>query len=156
MFIAAKSYALCAAIAHKGPQACHFDVPWQAYQRATQKNNSIPCRYINLVAKQAHSAGDSLLLDYGDKPLQDMLLQYGFVPDTVTGDTITESFEDLGSSWEGLLVQSANLVSQLANRKPESACLNFIHHQSQFVYELMHYCGLHAAKADVACIPVTQ
>lgn len=119
MFTVPKPYAVCAATAHDGPQACNLDVPWQACNTATQKSNSISCRYISLVAKQAHSAGDSLLLDYGDKPLRDMLLQYGFVPDTAAGHAMTESFEDFGSCWECLLVQSANLVSQLSKRMPK-------------------------------------
>lgn len=73
----------------------------------------MPCRYVDLVAKQEHSTGDPLLLDYGDKPLHDMLLQYGFVPDTGSGDAITESFDDVGSCWGRLLVKSENLVSML-------------------------------------------
>ena len=76
-------------------------------------SSSVSCRTVDLVAKQAHKAGDPLLLDYGDKSLQDMLLQYGFVPEHNSCNAISEEYEDFGSCWQHLTVQNAGQVSIL-------------------------------------------
>ena len=87
----------------------------QSQGEASGLMSSCCCRSVDLVAKQAHQAGDAVSLDYGDKSLCQTLLQYGFVPDHSPQEPAchTETFEDFGSSWECLEIHAAGLVCNL-------------------------------------------
>lgn len=65
------------------------------------------------MAGQNHRPGNALLLDYGERPLQDMLYHYGFVPAAGPDQVYaaSERVEGFGSCWETLVIKSASLVS---------------------------------------------
>lgn len=88
-------------------------------------SSSVLRRTVDLVAKQAHKAGDALLLDYGHKSLQNMMLQYGFVPEHDSCSAISEEYEDFGSRWQHLTVQNASQVSMLTALH-DLACLDMM------------------------------
>ena len=94
-------------------QALHGPHVSQPAQRGVgAPEASAACRGVELVARQDLGPGSALLLDYGERPLQDMLYHYAFVPLPGPNQTCatSEMFEGFGSCWESLVV-TAGLVS---------------------------------------------
>ena len=63
---------------------------------------------MSLLARRDIAAGEELTLDYGARPLRDMLRGYGFTPDQACDPY--EVFEDWGASGQALLVQGSGQV----------------------------------------------
>lgn len=61
--------------------ACRFTPPDSGPRRACEgRAGGSECRAVSLVARRALAAGEAVTLDYGARPLRDMLRGYGFVP----------------------------------------------------------------------------
>ena len=60
---------------------------------------------MSLLARRDIEAGEELTLDYGARPMRDMLRGYGFTPDQAAASDPFELFEDWGASCQALLVQ---------------------------------------------------
>ena len=67
---------------------------------------------MSLLARRDIAAGEELTLDYGARPLRDMLRGYGFTPDQAADPS--EVYEDWGASCQALVVQGSGQVQRLA------------------------------------------
>ena len=56
-------------------------------------------------------AGAELTLDYGTRPMQDMLRGYGFTPANAAVTDPSEVYEEIGESCETLVVQGSGKVN---------------------------------------------
>ena len=56
-------------------------------------------------------AGEELTLDYGCRPMRDMLRGYGFTPAHAAVTDPYEVYEDIGEACEALVVQGSGKVS---------------------------------------------
>ena len=68
------------------------------------------CRAVELIAARDLEAGSELTLDYGARPMRDMLRGYGFTPAKAALTDPSEVYEDIGEACEALIVQGSGKV----------------------------------------------
>ncbi|CAK0779847.1 hypothetical protein CVIRNUC_004869 [Coccomyxa viridis] len=64
-------------------------------------------RAVHLVAARDLEAGEELTLDYGRRPLRDMLRGYGFTPANAAQTDPSEVYEEIGEACEALIVHGS-------------------------------------------------
>jgi len=62
------------------------------------------------VATRDLEAGEELTLNYGSRPIRDMLRGYGFTPAHAALTDPTEVYEEVGEACEALIVQGSGKV----------------------------------------------
>lgn len=67
-------------------------------------------RAVELIATRDLEAGSELTLDYGARPMRDMLRGYGFTPANAALTDPSEVYEDIGEACEALIVQGSGKV----------------------------------------------
>ena len=68
------------------------------------------CRAVELAATRDLEAGSELTLNYGARPMRDMLRGYGFTPAKAALTDPSEVYEDIGEACEALIVQGSGKV----------------------------------------------
>ena len=68
-------------------------------------------RAVDLVAARDLAAGEPLTLNYGERPMRDLLRGYGFTPAHAAVTDPSEVFEDLGDGCQALSVQGSGKVT---------------------------------------------
>lgn len=68
---------------------------------------------MHLLAARDLEAGEELTLDYGSRPLRDMLQGYGFTPADAAQTDPLEVYEEIGDACEALIVQGSGKVMGL-------------------------------------------
>ena len=70
------------------------------------------CRAVDVVATRDLEAGAELTLDYGRRPMRDMLRAYGFTPARAAVTDPSEVYEEMGEACEALVVQGSGRVNK--------------------------------------------
>ena len=65
---------------------------------------------MHLLAARDLEAGEELTLDYGGRPLRDMLRGYGFTPASAAQTDPSEVYEEVGDACEALIVRGSGKV----------------------------------------------
>lgn len=65
---------------------------------------------MELIATRDLEASSELTLDYGARPMRDMLRGYGFTPGKAALTDPSEVYEDIGEACEALIVQGSKKV----------------------------------------------
>lgn len=67
-------------------------------------------RAVDLVAARDISVGEMLTLNYGERPMRDLLRGYGFTPAHASVTDPLEVFENLGDGCQALCIQGSGKV----------------------------------------------
>lgn len=87
---------------------------------------------MELVPTRDLEAGEELTLDYGCRPMRDMLRGYGFTSVNAVFTDPSEEFEELGDACDALVVQGSGKVGPLTSVLPEVSGVMHKHHVALF------------------------
>lgn len=65
---------------------------------------------MDLIANRDLAAGEELTLNYGERPMRDMLRGYGFTAEDAAHTDPVEVYEDFGDGCQALVVQGSGRV----------------------------------------------